>query len=58
VIDDETIKTVKERARLFVLDNFSEPTRSDFLIIETAVLIGVSIALEMEGHEIDTSPSR
>ena len=46
MIDDETIREIKERARLFVYDNFTNPTASDFLIIETAMLIGVSVAIE------------
>ncbi len=46
MIDDEVIKEIKERARLFVYDNFANPTVSDFLIVESAMLIGASIAIE------------
>lgn len=42
----EEIATIKQRAKLFVDDNFSNPTPSDYLIIESAMLIGASIAHE------------
>jgi hypothetical protein len=51
MVDDETIKEIKERARLFVYDNFTNPSTSDFLIIETAMLVGASIALDQKDDE-------
>lgn len=47
----ETIAEVKRRAHLFVIDNFSNPILSDFLVVENAMLIGASIALETQARE-------
>lgn len=42
----DEIPTIKQRAKQFVDDNFSNPTPSDYRIIETAMIIGASIAYE------------
>jgi uncharacterized protein YycO len=43
--------TIKNRAVTFTRDNFSNPPEQNFHIIESAMLIGASIAIEkqMEG---------
>ena len=45
-LTEEMILEIKNRSRLFVLDNINEPSVSDFLYTENAMLIGASIALE------------
>lgn len=45
---DELTDKLKEKARVFVLDNFSEPQRSDFLMIESAMMVGALAALGKE----------
>ena len=50
--DENLIKTIKERAKLFVTDNFTNPSKSDLLIIEQAMLIGASIAIENDAEEL------
>jgi hypothetical protein len=46
---EEIVTAIKQRAKLFVCDNFSTPTPSDYLIVESTMLIGASIALEIKG---------
>ena len=45
---EEITRRIKERAALFVFDNFRRPSRSDILVIESAMMMGASIAHEME----------
>lgn len=47
----ELIAEIKRRTRLFVADNYTEPSLSDFLVTENAMLIGASIALELHTGE-------
>jgi hypothetical protein len=43
---EDLTKAVKELSRKFVTENFRNPTSNEFLVIETAMLMGVNIALE------------
>jgi hypothetical protein len=45
---ERIVSEIKSRAAVFVLDNFVAPTPADFILIENAMLIGSSIALESE----------
>jgi hypothetical protein len=49
---DRLVNEIKQRAWLFALDNLIAPTERDRLMIENAMLIGASIAseLELEDH--------
>lgn len=49
---DPITDEVKRRAVLFVDDNFTNPTPSDYLIIQTAMMVGASIALEKNVDEL------
>ncbi len=44
---------INERARAFVDDNYRAPTPSDYLIVNTAMKIGASLA-----HEVETQMLR
>jgi hypothetical protein len=44
----ELQRRIKERARLFVLDNLKHPTAMDFLYTESAMQIGATINMEIE----------
>jgi hypothetical protein len=50
-MSDPIITRIAERARLFVEDNFTNPTPSDYLIIQNAMLIGSSIAFEIQAEK-------
>ena len=43
--DSELVKAVRTRAVLFTYDNFHKPTEKEFLVIETAMMVGVAIGL-------------
>jgi hypothetical protein len=45
-MNDAIIREIKQRARLFADDNLIDPDPRDYLMIENAMLIGSSIALE------------
>jgi hypothetical protein len=45
---EELQRRIKERARLFVIDNLRNPTASDFLYTENAMMIGASIQTEVQ----------
>lgn len=45
---EQTILTIKARAKEYALDNLIAPTSRDFLMIENAMRIGASVALEQE----------
>lgn len=45
---DEIIRRIKERAKVFVIDNIRHPTLMDFIIIENAMLIGSMVRCEVE----------
>lgn len=42
---------IKARAKFFAEDNLDFPTLRDYLVIENAMLIGASIALESLGEK-------
>lgn len=42
---------IRRRAQLYVDDNLKNPTPSDYLIIQNAMLIGASIMLEQEAKD-------
>lgn len=43
---------IRERARAFTKDNIRDPIPSDYLVIENAMLIGASMAVENEMESI------
>ncbi len=43
---------IKNRAIIFVNDNFKNPRETNYLIIQQAMLIGFSIAIELQTAEI------
>ena len=45
------ISKIKERAKVLVTDNITNPTPSDFLFAENAMLIGASIAEQLRAME-------
>ncbi len=49
---EKLIREIKERARIYTLDNFKNPSKYDFLLVENAMLIGSSIGIEFECQEI------
>jgi hypothetical protein len=49
---EEIVTAIKQRAKLFTDDNLFHPTPSDYLIIESAMLIGAGVALEIQGKDI------
>ena len=54
-MNESIIIEIKRRAKLFVDDNFTNPSPSDYLVIETAMMIGASITLQ--GDEEKEAPS-
>jgi len=55
---EEIVTAIKQRAKLFVDDNFhfSYPEPSDYVLFESAMMIGASIALEIQGKSFDRKP--
>ena len=49
---EEIFTAIKQRSKLFTDDNLFHPTPSDYLIIESAMMIGASIALEIQGKKL------
>jgi hypothetical protein len=50
---ERLLAEIKRRAKLFVEDNYRLPTRSDYLAVENAMLIGASIQAELDMSEDD-----
>jgi hypothetical protein len=49
---EEIIQKTKKRAFLFCIDNYTSFTPQELLLIETAMLIGASIAEEEMGKQL------
>ena len=49
---EEIVTAIKQRAKLFTDDNLSHPTPCDYLILESAMMIGASIVLEIQGKNL------
>ena len=47
---ERIVMEIKRRAMAFVNDNYRNPTPQDLLAIETAMLIGSSITLEVQAE--------
>ena len=45
---DVLMSEIQRRAKLFVEDIVPEPTRGDYRVIESAMLIGASIAIDQQ----------
>lgn len=39
------VAIIKEQARLFAKDNYTKPTPRDYLIIESAIMVGYLMAM-------------
>lgn len=45
---DELIRRIKARAAQYTNDNIKQPVPRDFLLVETAMLVGANIQAELE----------
>ena len=55
-LNDEVTRRIKQRAMLFVIDNYKRPTDLDFVVIENAMMLGSVVRAEVEMDFIRKAP--
>jgi hypothetical protein len=48
---EDLMQSIKSRAKAFVEDNYFNPTKRDFILIENAMLVGSLIATRVQMEE-------
>jgi hypothetical protein len=44
---EELLRRIKQRSVMFVIDNIQDPTPSDFIFVENAMMVGATIKGEV-----------
>jgi hypothetical protein len=52
----ELLSEIHSRSLTFVQDNLTSPSQADFLLAESAMLIGASLAIQHDTHPGESAP--
>jgi len=50
-MNEKIAEEIKKRAKIFVDDNLKNPTEYEYILIETAMMIGSSITIQIDMEE-------